>query len=469
MTDFQQAKRLAMQEALRLNDVFSLFDREPHMDQDFRQRLLRMGLNPDFISQAPQLTVTIGNVKIEGDPNVPGDNERVERLAQSYIDKMPPPTLSKADADLASDSRPNIPKTVGQLIERWLTSNKEKWTDKTIVEYEAIANRFAEHSGRKLIRNIDSADVADYVDEQIKSGVKLKAISKHLTVIKGLFEHAVTRRAYPSNLPLPTIGQVRPTKASKSREARQNAWLPFDEDDLKRLFSASGYVKLKKPHEFWFPLLGLYSACRIEELSQLTIDDIKSVNGVWVFDINERENNKHLKTAHSERMTPIHSKILVAGFLDYLKDVEKIAGPKGRVFPYLRDDPVNGLSDVPSEAFGRYRKAVDVNHPKKVFHSFRKTANNRLKQNMVEEELRCEILGHEHKTVNSINYSNPINVPAKRVLLEDKLVFSEIDTSFIKYDPNVLLPILHMEVERRKRFDSNKSAKLARAKLKKDQ
>lgn len=289
--------------------------------------------------------------------------------------------------------------------------------------------------------------------------MQLSSLGKHLTVIKGIFERAVTLKAYPSNLQLPTEGQVKLSKGDKARQTMKTGWQPFDLDELKKIFAAKDYATLKSPHEFWLPLLGLFSGCRIEELCQLTVDDVKEVNGHWVFDINMREGNKRLKSSHAVRFVPIHPAIISSGFVDYVRDVATLVGEKGRVFPYLRDDAVNGLSDVPSEAFKRYRTRIGITHPKKVFHSFRGTANNHLKQVGVDEEIRCELIGHEHASTNSAHYTNPLKVPAKAQLLAEKLFFEGLDTSVVCYKRGMFVPYLEREINRRQRFNSNKSAK----------
>ena len=464
--DLRQAKTLAMQAALRFNHIFDLADSDS-MDADKLRRLTRLGIDPSNRGSYSKLEFESGDLRIKSDPNNPEDGERVERILTSLIESgyfaKPASTPVKVSAESQATGDvpgPNTPKSMAEVVESYLKAHTGKWVHKTAVEYTAIAKRFKDYVGKKPVRTIDSAFLAEYFETQRANGVQLSSLGKHLTVIKGIFERAVTLKAYPSNLQLPTEGQVKLSKGDKARLTMKTGWQPFDLDELKKIFAAKNYATLKSPHEFWLPLLGLFSGCRIEELCQLTIDDVKEVSGHWIFDINMREGNKRLKSSHAVRFVPIHPAIISAGFLDYVRDVEALLGEKkGRVFPYLRDDAVNGLSDVPSEAFKRYRTRIGITHPKKVFHSFRGTANNQLKQVGVGEDVRCELIGHEHASTNTTHYTNPLEVPERARILAENLFFEGLDTSVVRYRPGMFAAYLEREIDRRKRFNNNKSAK----------
>jgi hypothetical protein len=73
---------------------------------------------------------------------------------------------------------------------------------------------------------------------------------------------------------------------------------------------------------------------RLEEIAQLNAADIRdqSANGatVTVIDIHNGANNA-LKNAASARLVPVHSELVRAGFLDYVKALPK----DGLLFPGL--------------------------------------------------------------------------------------------------------------------------------------
>jgi hypothetical protein len=51
--------------------------------------------------------------------------------------------------------------------------------------------------------------------------------------------------------------------------------------DLKTMFSSPDYTAdtQAEPHRFWLPVLGLLTGCRLEELCQLYLDDIRQIEG----------------------------------------------------------------------------------------------------------------------------------------------------------------------------------------------
>lgn len=62
---------------------------------------------------------------------------------------------------------------------------------------------------------------------------------------------------------------------------------------------------------------------RLEEICQLTIDDIKQIDEVWCFDVNDQV-DKRVKTIASKRYIPIHPKLIdELGLLDYVKAIKK--------------------------------------------------------------------------------------------------------------------------------------------------
>lgn len=207
------------------------------------------------------------------------------------------------------------------------------------------------------------------------------------------------------------------------------------------------------------PVLGLLSAIRIGELSQLYIVDIVRVDGIDAIRITNTGEGQSVKTAASLRTVPLHPILIETGFLDYVADVKRLYGNGARVFPYLRVDPINGFADVPSEFFSRYKsKKCGIDDKRKVFHSFRFTANDRLKQCGVGEEIRCQLLGHEYDSVNSATYSQKLNFGSLAAIVNEHLNFPAVDFSHIRYNPAVTAK-LKSEMIRRAKYDAHEAAK----------
>jgi integrase len=92
--------------------------------------------------------------------------------------------------------------------------------------------------------------------------------------------------------------------------------LPYDADDLKKLFSPEAIqaraeaLRKGRPAEYWLPWLALYSGARLEELGQLGTADVRREeaeaghDGVWYLAI-EPGDGKRIKTRSSRRRVPV--------------------------------------------------------------------------------------------------------------------------------------------------------------------
>ena len=180
----------------------------------------------------------------------------------------------------------------------------------------------------------------------------------------------------------------------------------FTPSDLKKLFHSPLYLEDKHQfsYTFWLPILGLYSGARLEELCQLALDDIRQEDGVWVIDINGNGHDKRLKTPGSARLIPLHPFLLDGLKLpEYTKTLRK----KGeiRLCPELRRLR-DGFGQRVSKWFARYKtRDCGITEQRKVFHSFRHTFINSLKQDgQVEPYLIAELVGHAINSMTMGHY-----------------------------------------------------------------
>ncbi|TVM17091.1 hypothetical protein DPQ33_09835 [Oceanidesulfovibrio indonesiensis] len=195
------------------------------------------------------------------------------------------------------------------------------------------------------------------------------------------------------------------SKATQGRSTGKRA--PFTEDDLRNLFAPEAYAEetRKSPARFWMPLLALYTGARIEELAQLHLSDIKSIDGVLVIDINALD-GKQLKTAAAVRRVPIHPFLGKLGFLDYVATMNKRG--EQRLFPDLSLVEKTGkYSAAISQWFTRYRREQGVQDQdeegrSRTFHSFRHTFITRSKHLGLNRNMLKEIVGHEQGETDDV-------------------------------------------------------------------
>lgn len=177
----------------------------------------------------------------------------------------------------------------------------------------------------------------------------------------------------------------------------------FDKSDLRAIFGAPIYVGHDRPAggggeaAFWFPLIGLLSGMRLNEIAQLRICDLRQDEDTkrWYFDI-DRTGGRSTKTGSSIRHVPLHRELKRIGLLKYrdalLKSGASLESP---LWPEVEAEGERTRSSAWSKWFGRYlRSTCGVTDTTKVFHSFRHTFKRMTRDAGISEELHDALTGH---------------------------------------------------------------------------
>jgi integrase len=167
---------------------------------------------------------------------------------------------------------------------------------------------------------------------------------------------------------------------------------PFDEEDLKIIFDTKFEPRLTTPWRFWAPRLALFQGMRVNEISQLYLDDIIEVRGIPCISINKERPGQRLKNLNSCRLIPIHPKILQAGFMVYVQQARLFGLP--HLFPSLTWG-VNGPGDTVGDWFNRFlRTQCNITDSAKTFHSFRHCFATWGERSKVSDARMSLMLGH---------------------------------------------------------------------------
>lgn len=254
-----------------------------------------------------------------------------------------------------------------------------------------------------------------------------RTVDKHISILGTFFKWAIGKGyIHGKNFFEGQKIQTATQRETDTEAARQ----PFSDADLHTIFSPENYRKRKTSYDFWFPLIALFSGLRLNEIAQLYLTDIVELEGIWTFDINANAEDKRLKNPTSKRLVPVHPQLLALGFLEFFEDVKKQG--KTRLFSQLTY--VEGsYGRQPSRNFASYLTKIGITEAKKVFHSFRHTFNDNLKQvGLLADEARCELSGHAHKNINSSVYTSKHRVPNKLQFIEE-LRFDGLMFEHLKY------------------------------------
>jgi len=293
--------------------------------------------------------------------------------------------------------------------------------EKTVKDFGTYVRRFVELHGDLPVSQITKRHVRDYKDAMLKYPSRRVGKLKDMTVPQ-LLEYVRKNPETPVMSPrtvndraLGAIGAVlgwaeandyiEANPASgvkvKAMKVKRTARLPYSVEDLNTIFRFPIYTLNDRPQAGageaakWLPLLAVYTGARLEELGQLTLNDIREDQGIKYLDMSTLDEGKRRKTESSKRRVPIHSKIIELGFLDYVEEIKEVGHT--RLFPYLVSSGDKRTASW-SKWWGRYARKHGGFDKLKVFHSFRHAFKDGLREGGVQEEISDALTGHAPTT-----------------------------------------------------------------------
>ena len=362
--------------------------------------------------------------RFEGDYDNPHDSRF------SYLVDAAPVSHSQpqGDSSATADSPASGP-LLSELIDSYVKECgvKDRWTDKTTAENQAIYRVLLGCLGDQVASQLTRDDITGVLD-QIKGlppnfskfypgksvrevlaapdlskrgKMATNTVQKYMRRIASLFKYAHQNGTLPKHI----AEGVNLRNDKRQHEERS----PYSPEDIKKMFGvlpewADRGVAFK--HErFWIPLICLHSGMRLNEICQLHVEDLKEVDQIWCFDLNEEGEDQRIKTKAGKRCVPIHPVLLEVGFKDYWGRMQDQGAE--RLWMGLKHSR-DGYGQSFSKSFGKFNRKHVTADPKKVFHSFRHTLADRLKQQGCQEALICQILGHEYEGSESmVRYGKP--------------------------------------------------------------
>lgn len=343
-----------------------------------------------------------------------------KRTVGDYSDELSASSSIAQPKSLPDDSQ-KLSEVIPKFISEFVKAGR--WTEKTQSENEAVFKLFKEISGDLPINQYDHQAIRQYkealsklpanrnkikeyrdktIDEILAlpdvEPMAVNSVNKNIRRLGQLFKWAVQNGYIERNV-VEGMSLPETKRQDQYREV-------FTKEDLEKLFSTDIHKKKEYLHSYyyWLPFLGLYTGARIEELCSLYLEDFKTEHGVNVISINSNHDKK-LKSKAAERLIPVHPELEKLGLL---KHVEKLRDRKEtRLFPELQRSR-DGYSQTASKWFGKLKQRAGITSQTKVFHSFRHTVANALKQAGVPRDQAAEILGHDRgKDVTYGRYGKP--------------------------------------------------------------
>jgi integrase len=302
------------------------------------------------------------------------------RLGIPFVDErmiaIPEETLKAATA--------TVPSSDDKLLETYIKQrNLTGYIEREAREVWALFKRLTDN---KLLKNCDRDDGRKLVAYFVEKKRKSKTIEKKIAWLNAAVNLAIEEGKLKFN-PFSAI-------IPKSDDTVKR--LPVNDADMKQIRRTLD--RLDKSDQLLVRLLAS-TGMRISEAFE--IDSEEKERGVRFVMVGK-------KNTQSLRRVP-----LPATVLPYLP--KKIAGP---LFDRTKNaDP----SDAASKRLNRFLDDIGINDKRKVVHSFRHRAQDRLRAFECPEDIRWSILGHEEETVaDTYGTGFPVRVLKKWI---DKIGF----------------------------------------------
>lgn len=312
--------------------------------------------------------------------------------------------------------------TLSTLVKQFMGDKSHSLGVKTRMEYDGTWKLVLSLLGRDLPLSSITRETARNLRERLSetpanaskgctSPMSIASINKHIQRFSSLMRYAVKEGHLKEN---PASGLKIKQKNKKPYEERK----AYSLEDLKKMVKALPSPEDgDRPERYFVPWIGLFSGLRLDEICSLYKEDVREIEGIWCFDVNENRPDKKLKTSSSKRIVPLHPQLIELGFLEYVK------GCEARLWPNLSWREADGYGNGLGKWFQRMNRAEITSDPLKSFHSLRHTFTDSLKQSGVPEEITAALLGHKHE---GITYGRYGKVYRPQVLLEavQKIVFT---------------------------------------------
>jgi integrase len=334
-----------------------------------------------------------------------------------------------AGLQMAQDAPAPIGPNLGDSVNEYLAAFKNRWKLKTYKARAWQLGYLVEFVGAdRPISSITKEDIRRYRNAvlslranhgfapsqtfaQKRTDNKQARISPRTADLifrptKAFFKWAVTTDGLIDVNPADAVKIVMPLEPKGEKVRR-----PFTKHEIVTLFSSPTFTGCKSRHRrhdpgpkiirdarFWLPVLGYYTGCRLGELIQLAIEDVRCEDGIHYLDINEKaligSDQKSVKSKAGIRRVPLHPDLISLGFLTHVSKRRNLDKPNVRLFkeqPFGKDGQA---STEYSKIFGRLMEKVGLTDKRLVFHSFRHGVEDALRDAETQPYIIDSVIGH---------------------------------------------------------------------------
>jgi len=316
--------------------------------------------------------------------------EYQEHLRREGIRMMPPVRWVEPATVPAAPVEPPVSETVSEAAEELAKAlQRDGLKQMTICEHRQRIAKFIKRCGDLPLAQVTRAMASDFLD-WIGEGRSNATRNNYAGSMAQVFTCARKRGRFSGDNPF-----------SDQKIEAESEGLPFDAKELQAIITSLPRDKKPAKHSPettmpWIVLISAFTGCRLEEIAQLTVADIREqqANGgeITCFGIHDEGDNS-LKNKASKRLVPVHSALARAGLFDYLKALPQ----GGLAFPGLvrRKSKGGKLGVRVGELFRKHLIALGIKRKGKDFRSFRHSVAESLEAAAVSQTDAARVLGHK--------------------------------------------------------------------------
>lgn len=285
---------------------------------------------------------------------------------------------------------------------------REHIEDITKQDCRTLCERIYRLPKRWLEKLSSSENILDILTDNTNLTLSRKTIKSYLEAFKAYMRYAVKEDIIENSLNDFIDMPVKMDGVKRSN---------FTTEELRIIFNPKTYPN---PHNrkyvprFWIPIIALYEGARQNEICQLDVDDIVQEKGIPCISINNRGDDKTLKNEGSNRVIPIHPKLLDMGFLLFVEYQRK--NKQKKLFNTLSKTKHKGYSKIIQQWFNRYLDNHGITGKDKVFHSFRHTFETMAVEKRIPAEYQNAICGWREQGIGQRLYAHKKDM---RIMLEE--------------------------------------------------
>ncbi|MET7244432.1 site-specific integrase [Methylobacterium sp. EM32] len=306
----------------------------------------------------------------------------LERFALGDVGDEAPPVRPRSAASVPATKASPSKVEFDELVEGWAAERKP--AEKTLYDWKRVMVQLAEFLGHRDAARVTSEDLIAWKNSLVGSGLAAKTIREsRLAPVRAILRWGVDNRRLTDN----AAERITISVKQKPGQGKRG----FKDAEAAQILQAAATES--DPVKRWVPLVCAYSGARLSEVCQLRVQDISEVDGIPVMHFDAEAGS--LKNVGSERTVPLHSALIAAGFLDFVR--RQKAGP---LFPDLPPDKFGKRGGNGTKILGRWVRGLGLTDPRLApNHSWRHRFKTLARNHGLAGDVTDASTGHAHRSV----------------------------------------------------------------------